>query len=72
VCFAVEFAVVIFGASDAEIPAAKTAAVLEVVGEPGGPDSAVYGLQNSSKKITHFFPSFYLSQFQRQVLNKAI
>jgi hypothetical protein len=72
VCFAVELAVVIFGATDAEIAAPKTAAVLGVVGEPAGPDSAVYGLQNSSKQITHFLPSFYLSQFQRQVLNKVI
>jgi hypothetical protein len=72
VCFAVSLAVVIFGATDADIAAAKTAAVLGVVGEPAGPDSAVYGLQNSSKKITHFLTSFYLSQFQRQALNKDI
>lgn len=42
-CFAVELAVVIFGATDAEIAGAETAAVLGVVGEPAGPDSAVYG-----------------------------
>jgi len=37
VCFAVELAVVIFGATDAETAAAKTAAVLGFVGEPASP-----------------------------------
>jgi hypothetical protein len=44
----VELAVVGFGAADAKIAAAKTAAaVLAVVGVPAGPDKVVEGSQTS-------------------------